>query len=471
MHTSQSPAISWQYDLDNRINPKLISSLMRQAVPVLEHCDWRVVKVEPGMAETILPLNAQNTNQHGTHQGALISLSADYTGGMALVTLLTGVPVAGIHKSDPKSASLWLASMELKFIRPSTGHLIGRCQISEKDIEKIQSRYFAGKRVLIPLDCTFESNGEKIAEAKMKYFVQPTEQLLQNNTTSTLFQQKLKASARMIAGVRASEHMVFPSTTGDPADARKIRIDYPMAELAAGPHGMLLADKLTTALPQLTNMVLARTQHADQTIRSIKDLRQIVLVGAGLDLRPFRHFHENLVSFELDLPDMLIEREKVIKNNPSLPKLKRVPISADFLRDDVQHCLKNNKDFDPTLPTAFIYEGCSMYFDEEINQQILGGLKSLMKHPSSVLWADFVDRQVVEEAPLTPEVGDFLQRMDDLGESFIFGSDQPDKFLQGCGFGETQFQSVLEYLGDPIKGTQDEGVYAVYYFATAKNSS
>lgn len=46
----------------------------------------------------MLPLNKETTNQHGTHQAALVSLSADYTGGLALATLLRGVPLGGIHR-------------------------------------------------------------------------------------------------------------------------------------------------------------------------------------------------------------------------------------------------------------------------------------------------------------------------------------------------------------------------------------
>ena len=111
--------VSWEEDYRTRCNPELMTKLLRQAVPVLEATQWAITKVEHGVCESVLPLNHATTNQHGTHQAALISLSADYTGGMALTTLLRGVPLAGIHSCKAEdSASLWLISMDVKYLKP-----------------------------------------------------------------------------------------------------------------------------------------------------------------------------------------------------------------------------------------------------------------------------------------------------------------------------------------------------------------
>ncbi|HIK91939.1 MAG TPA: hypothetical protein EYG03_08155 [Planctomycetes bacterium] len=85
--TIASPRITWEQDYEQRVNPKLMTGLLRSSIPVLEHSDWRIEKVEDGFCQSVLPLNSPTTNQHGTHQAALISLSADYTGGLALESL------------------------------------------------------------------------------------------------------------------------------------------------------------------------------------------------------------------------------------------------------------------------------------------------------------------------------------------------------------------------------------------------
>lgn len=455
-------AVDWESDYQTRINPALINELLYKAVPALQASSWRITEVQPGYCESLLPLNEATTNQHGTHQAALISLSADYTGGMALTTLLRGVPLSGIHHCQPaESASLWLASMSVRYLNPSTGHLTGRCRVPEKEMQTIVNRYSQGKRVLVTLPIEFESNGQRVAEAELAYFAQPTIQLLEpGRNPSALFSQKIKASARMIAGVRASSYGW--------ANGSMLRYDCPFSQLAAGPQGHLLAQKLKAALPQLPEMVLARTQHVDLTLRSIPGLQQVILVGAGLDMRPFR-LHAELPQveyFEIDLPPMLAERERVIQQFRDGHCVKRTAMAADFVLDDLAAVLGNCRGLNPHLPTAVVFEGCSMYFGRDVNERILRALRSVMLHPESRLWADYVTADVVHGKTSFPEVAKFLERMDKLGEAFVFGQNSPAEFVDACGFRSVETLSVQEFqqsLGQP----SSDPVLDVYRFNVA----
>src|SRR6056297_1511423 len=342
--------ISWQEDYEQRVNPELMTRLLHAAIPVLKSVDWRITEVKEGSCRSVLPLNQASTNQHGTHQAALISLSADYTGGLALATLLRGVPLAGIHRCrDDNSASLWLAAMDVKYRSPSTGHLEAYCEVPQSLAETVRQRYFAGKRILVSLPVTFTSNNELVAEAEMRYFAQPSAQLNptpENPRISPLVKQKLKASARMIAGLRATSRDV------------QMRIDAGHEREAAGPHGELLALRLSSVLPQLREMVIARTSHIDETLYNVADVKQVVILGVGLDMRPFR-LSKSLghpIFFELDLPEMLQERCRVISQMKTRPMASRRMIASDFKRDCVVELLLRHPDFDPTLPTAVVYE-------------------------------------------------------------------------------------------------------------------
>ena len=94
---------------------------------------------------------------------------------------------------------------------------------------------------------------------------------------------------------------------------------------AAGPHGELLAKRLQGILPHLQQTVAARTKHIDQTLLSIPNLQQVVLMGAGLDMRPFRLCHKmgRPTFFEVDLPEMLEERTRVISQLQDRPVVQR----------------------------------------------------------------------------------------------------------------------------------------------------
>lgn len=448
---------TWEQDYDQRVNPELMTTLLRTAIPVLEHSNWYIDRVEEGFCQSVLPLNNPTTNQHGTHQAALISLSADYTGGLALATLLRGVPLAGVHRChEDNSASLWLASMNVKYRSPSSGHLTGVCRIDPKKAESIRSRYFSGNRILATLEVEFFSNGDLVAVAEMKYFAQPTSQLTPapgSTNRSPLFSHKLKASARMIAGLRSR-------TSANP----RLTVSCPQAAVAAGPHGELLATRLESALPQLTDMVLARTQHLDETLQGIVGLKQVVMLGAGLDMRPLRHASasSDLTFFELDLPEMIAERSRIFDLVPNDIASQRVSLAADFRCDDIREILTAQPRFNPEAPTLFIYEGCSMYFSESDNQHLLKMVLNLMQHPQSCLWADFVSREVVTGRTNDKSIAAFLDGMEELGEEFIFGIEDPSAWLTELGLGLVETTRCGHYLD------AKEMVYNTYSFSVAK---
>jgi methyltransferase (TIGR00027 family) len=259
----------------------------------------------------------------------------------------------------------------------------------------------------------------------------------------------------MIAGVRARGHQDQSGKI-----YRGPRIDCAHAVTAAGPHGMLLAEKMSTALPQLSDMVMARTMHIDLTTKSIHNLRQVVMLGAGLDMRPFRDsFKElGLRYFEVDLPEMLGERERICREIPGWESVDRTPVAANFLTDDVATRLMDCERFDPALPTLFIYEGCSMYFDEQVNQRMIRSARSLMNNPDSRLWMDLVDRKAIDGSANEPAVEEFLRRMSDLGESFTYGISNPAEMLNRGGMSlevAATTSDLFSHIGDSDKSVLD----------------
>lgn len=442
--------------------------------------------MEPGYCESVLPLVVETTNQHGTHQAALISLSADYTGGMALTTLLSGTPLTGIHRGDPdKSASLWLVGMDVKYENPSTSHLRAVSRVDPKTAKRIQSRYFSGKVVLATINVEFWSeDDQRVAVAVMRYFAQATKRLLEHRPDgemSTMSTLNLKTSARIIAGLRS---MGSASAGSDLSrrqngsqwitrpDGSQLRIDLPHDELAAGTHGVLQASRLQQVLPQLAAMVDARTRHCDEVLRSTAGIEQLVMLGAGLDMRPIRLAAQlpGATVFELDLPVMLAERQRVIerlekRSGGVLPAPERFQIPADFLKDDVGELLHHHFAFSETALTLVIYEGCSMYFHEQQNIDLLTSIRKRLKHPESKLWMDCVTPAVVNEATPDPNIHEFVRRMELIGERFVYGPSEPSEFLRQCGFVCASNVTAGEFMND------SDATLGEYRFLTAKRDS
>ena len=441
--------VTWEQDYVDRVNPRLMTRLLSEAIPVIKYVGWEIREIREGYCRSRLPLNFESTNQHGSHQAALMSIAADYTGGVAIASLLRGVPIGGVHPgSDDRTAALWLASMQVKYHTPSTGHLAVECRISKKDRDIIQKRYFSGRRIMTRLNVELSANEELVATAEMTYFAQPSRQLrpsVERPRISPLFKHKLKASARLIAGLR-----------GGLGGSSKLTAHCRHSRTIAGPHGQLLARRLNSVLPQLQDMVLARTEHIDAHLspRLKSGLSQVVLMGAGLDVRAFRHAMAgpHAKYFEVDLPEMLAERERVVKGLQG-PCPERIPVAMNFETDRLDKALRNNGDFDPWQPTAFIYEGCSMYFDGVTNASMLTAARKLMQHPMSFLWVDFVATDVVDGQHRHKGIAAFLEGMEQLGEAFVFGVDDPDLYLRNLGFGGGEGndgQRLARFLGSRI---------------------
>jgi methyltransferase (TIGR00027 family) len=417
----ESAAIGWEEHYQNFVNPALLTSLLREAVPVLENVDWSVVETRQGYARTLLPLNRASTNQHGTHQAALIALAADYTGGIALGTLLHGIPVLGVHPQlDEEGAALWLVGIKITYRKPSVGDLFASAIIAEDDAARIGRKYAAGEQAIIPLEICLESEGEQVGTATFSYYLRQSKALKPRSASdrpSALYTHRIKASARLIAGLRATEK-------------------DPYAQVAAGVHGRFLAERFTGILPQLREMVVARTRHIDGLLANAleRGLKQLVLLGAGLDFRTMGVPEDSRVRvFELDLPDMLAERTRVRESFDKVQAIQSTGVPLNFEFDDVADRLRS-AGFDPNLPSLFVFEGMSMYFGERINRSILSSVRSLMGHAESRLWCDIVANSVVLNTSGYSEVERFIEGMAKLGEPFVFGRDDATAFLGGLGF-------------------------------------
>lgn len=444
---------TWEEDYADRMNPELVTQLLHDAVPVSSWTGWKVVEVREGFAASILPLNIHTTNQHGTHQATLLALAADYTGGTALASLIRGVPGIGVHpQRDDNGMALWLVSMEMKYLEPSASPLRVEAEVPQSEWDKIRKRYHSSQTVLVQLPITFKSDhGRSVAEGTFGYFLKQGSQLGPTSITTKvnpLFAHKSRASARLIAGVRAAE-------TCSPSPL----INDPWANDLAGPHGRLLAGRFMQTLPQLQRMVSARTADVDQLVARLLShgLTQLVLVGAGYDMRPFRLLrnHPEVHTFELDLPHMVEDRAALLTRLIDLPAIRRTQIPFDLRLQTVPEALSHSHGFDASAVTLFVVEGVSMYLKPERFERLITGVRDLLGNLKSVLWLDVVSQAVIDQRTGFDSADAFVESMQRLGEPFILGLDDPAAYFRDFGLEVRRHVKSSEYHGagsDPVFG-------------------
>jgi methyltransferase (TIGR00027 family) len=92
--------------------------------------------------------------------------------------------------------------------------------------------------------------------------------------------------------------------------------------------------------------------------------RQLVMLGAGLDTRPYRMgLPADLRWFEVDLPEMFAFKEPVLAGLGTMPTCDRRAVATDLRADWASALLAAG--YDPDLPTAWIDEGVIPYLSHD----------------------------------------------------------------------------------------------------------
>ena len=133
------------------------------------------------------------------------------------------------------------------------------------------------------------------------------------------------------------------------------------------------------------NFQAARTRYFDAYFRDVAaaGVRQIVLLAAGLDSRPYRlEWAPGTVIFELDLPQVLEFKRETLAAHGAVPKAERREVAVD-LRDDWPQALRDSG-FRPDQQSAWIAEGLLIYLPATAQQQLFSGIDSLAASGSHV---------------------------------------------------------------------------------------
>jgi methyltransferase (TIGR00027 family) len=141
------------------------------------------------------------------------------------------------------------------------------------------------------------------------------------------------------------------------------------ADLEAGRRGRLGA---------MAAWVVTRTRFLDDLLLDAAGdgVRQVVLLGAGLDSRAFRlPWPDGTRLFELDHPEMLAFKQRVVDEEGARPTAERITIPVD-LREDWVGALRK-AGFDDRAPSAWVVEGLLVYLDEEAVDRVMREITSL----------------------------------------------------------------------------------------------
>jgi methyltransferase (TIGR00027 family) len=111
--------------------------------------------------------------------------------------------------------------------------------------------------------------------------------------------------------------------------------------------------------------------------------RQVVLLAAGLDTRAFRlAWPAGVRLFELDLPEVLAFKERVLAAHAAVPQCERTLLPGDLRQDWPAALIKTG--LEPAVPTAWLAEGLLIYLSADEAARLLSAVGELSARGSQL---------------------------------------------------------------------------------------
>jgi len=213
-------------------------------------------------------------------------------------------------------------------------------------------------------------------------------------------------------------------------------------------------------LPGLQESIATRSRYIDDVLQRHlrRGIKQLVILGAGFDTRPYRIQavqEQQVKTFEVDHP-----ATQKFKQMAMGKMLKQIPEHVEFVSVDFEKEKFGPKllqqGYNPKLKTLFIWEGVVMYIGQEAIDETLDFIVSHSTAESSVIF-DYYPQSVIQGDHPNPVARRIQRQVKKAGEPFTFGinPEQITPFLKERGFVEVKpvnlEKTQQQYLKDNWK--------------------
>lgn len=147
-------------------------------------------------------------------------------------------------------------------------------------------------------------------------------------------------------------------------------------------------------------------------------------LGAGYDTRAirFQHLTKDSVIYELDAPTTQSEKKKYFERNKVQLPENIVFVPINFNTDDLEQTLLSHG-YNPTEKSLFIWEGVTMYINQESVKETLSFIKDNSGIGSTIAFDYFYD-SVINGTSNSFGAKELSDSASKLGEKFNFGIEE-----------------------------------------------
>jgi methyltransferase (TIGR00027 family) len=189
-----------------------------------------------------------------------------------------------------------------------------------------------------------------------------------------------------------------------------------------------------------------RTAYIDLRVRRALSpawgIKQVVILGAGLDTRAARLAFPGVRFFEVDHPESQAHKRRRIEAASGYPAASASYVACDFESQDFLDQLVRSG-FREVEPAFFVWEGVTPYLTETAVRSTLRRIASGTS-PSSVVVFDHLRKKIVAGDVADPTDLQSREFVGDLGEPLRWGTDDVLPVLYSEGFRRVRVTSFDE---------------------------
>jgi methyltransferase (TIGR00027 family) len=205
----------------------------------------------------------------------------------------------------------------------------------------------------------------------------------------------------------------------------------PWAARIAGEEGERLARAQDPHYAHMELWIAVRTAYLDAHVATWTsaphDFRQVVILGAGFDMRAFRLAKGGVRFFEVDHPATLADKLGRIATLGEAPRADHV--ACDFERESFVDALAR-AGLDLGAPALVLWEGVTPYLPEAAVRATFRAITERC-HPRTILVFDHLLKRVTDPKKDKTSTQTFV---DDLGEKVVWGTNDTTPILFEEGF-------------------------------------
>jgi len=231
--------------------------------------------------------------------------------------------------------------------------------------------------------------------------------------------QNVTGTAFVVAELRAEENLEPVPLYRDPIVGLFLNEDTRRA-----------AWRVSAGFPPAKDLIRIRTKYFDDTLdRELQShVRQVVILGAGLDTRAVRKYSPSVTYFEIDDAETLYLKEVCYQRQGYGANLTFIP--GNYVTDGLIELLGQN-DFDFDLPTYVIWEGNTMYLPRDCTKLILTELRGYLKQFRVSF--DYLAESVITKTTGDAAVTRLAESFANMGAPWVTGIENVETLARDTG--------------------------------------